>query len=332
MPTSELRRVISATVAFSWLAGISPQASADPDPRRASVDLYAEAKRLEEAGRYDLACEKLEDLTVNLPGKVGPELELAACYEAQGRLATAEIAYETTVRLAVAANDDRAEFARMKAAALARHVPKLRILVPESARDLPGLRVERDGVLIDPSLWGTDVPTDPGPHVLSIEAKGKIAHKKSVDLEAKDAITSIKLDRPGDAVSDDDIDKKHGDGPNLPTLPLLAGGTGILLLGVATGFGLDALAAKSTLSKECYGDYTCPKGVDPTSGNGRKDRGFGILLGAGAAGVALIGVGIVGLTKSRKATPKTKPATTSMAIAPLIMTDGGGLLVEGFAW
>jgi hypothetical protein len=251
-------------------------------------------------------------------------------------------AYQTAAELADEAGDDRADFARMKAAALGRRVPKLRIVVPESMRDLPGLRVDCDGKRIDPSKWGTDMPTDPGTHVCQIEAHGKQAHKKRVELEAHNAITSITMPRPGDAVSEEEASsQKKPSGPSVPVWPLVVGGVGLTLLGVGAGFGIDGFAAKRSLAKQCFDDYKCPPGVDPSAENWRKDRGLAVLIGAGGAGLIAVGIAVVGLAKSSKPTdvkPRSGRAFVleakigNVKVSPLFSPRGGGVLVEGAAW
>lgn len=319
------------------------QAQTSEAERRAAADaIFAEGQKLQGVRDYARACPKFEEVTKLLPAKVGAQMTLAACYESAGRLASAKAAYESASRKAAAAGDPRSKEADGKAAALAPRVPRLRIVVPDALRKEPGLAIERDGLAVGEAQWGSEVPVDPGDHTVTISAAGRPSRKESVRVAAG-ALASFEVPAfsaaPGDgavspATSPDVVTAESAQTPakaGTPTWAWVAGGAGLALLGVAAGFGVDALSAQSDLSSQCSSDRTCPRGFDPSGDNGRKDRGFAILLGAGGAGVAAIGIAIYGISSSAKR-EGSRARAPSLALAPWIGGGGYGLALGGAPW
>jgi hypothetical protein len=124
---------------------------------------------------------------------VGTLLNLGDCNERRGRVASAWGNYRAAQSLALTRNDpNRADFAKKKADAIQ---PKLSTLTVAVQQPEPGLKVLRDGNLVDDGAWGTAIPVDPGPHTIEASAPGK----KSVTLkvtvpEGSPSANTVKVD------------------------------------------------------------------------------------------------------------------------------------------
>jgi len=101
----------------------------------------------------------------------GTLLNLALCYEGEGKLATAQLALNDA--MSQAAKDGRADretLAREHLAAIAPRVPKLTLLAaPHPPR---GLVLELDGITMSAATSGVPLPVDPGPHEVRLSAPG----------------------------------------------------------------------------------------------------------------------------------------------------------------
>ena len=173
-----MRPFVRALLGVTLLA--SPVRAADPpvDPVGAE-SLFSEGRKLLDAGEFAEACNKLE-ASQRLEPAVGTLLNLGDCNERRGRLASAWSNYRAANSLAMTRNDpNRAEFARKKSDALQ---PKLSTLAITVAEAVSGLRVTRDGVAIDETVWGTAIPVDPGAHVVEATAPGKKPFSSRVDV------------------------------------------------------------------------------------------------------------------------------------------------------
>jgi hypothetical protein len=174
-PAYAASRTAAWLAAFALLMGIASSAGAQPASQYTkdeALNLFNEARALAAAGKYEEACPKFEKAQAIDPG-MGTLFNLAGCYAQIGRIASAWAAFRDVASAASAAGQvDREKVARERAAALEPRLSKLRISVPEEAM-APGLEVQRDGVTVASLIWGTDVPVDPGNHLVSASAPGR---------------------------------------------------------------------------------------------------------------------------------------------------------------
>jgi hypothetical protein len=155
------------------LAMITGAPSAHADDSAAAQALFDQAKHAMAAQNYDEACPKFAE-SQRLDPALGTLLNLADCYEREGKLATAWSKFlELGTRARAAGQADRAQIGKQRAAALAPRLPYLTIVVGASAAALHP-DVLRDRGVVGAAEFGTAIPVDPGMHTVSASASGRI--------------------------------------------------------------------------------------------------------------------------------------------------------------
>lgn len=286
MRASELQLRAPVAGALAVLAVVVSVTHADAQPLPVSPDnsaaveaLFSEGKRLVAEGRIAEACPKFL-ASYNLDSqRVGTLLNLADCYEKNHQLASAWARYVDARPLAQRANQiERRDYAAEHAAALEPRLARLTIVAP---RGVTGLVITRDGVALDPAVYGVAVPVDAGSHSVSATAPGRRAWSNDVviDKEAEKRTVEVPLlvvesaaapaaaprrpashDEPPTASASEE---RHGRSAR-GVVGLVLAGVGVVGLGVGAGFGVEALGKKSesdaycgkggTGDNECFGD------------------------------------------------------------------------------
>jgi serine/threonine-protein kinase len=303
------RRILASSraVGFAVALGLGLAAApawAEPtaEMRAGAAALFEDARRLMTAGKHAEACPKLEESQRIDPG-MGTLFNLAACYEAVGRTASAWVGYRDVAVQAAAANQpDREKAARTKASALEAKLMRLKII---AGADTPGLEIRRDGLVVNPALVGTALPLDPGPHTLSASAPGKETWEHNVLLEHPGATVNVEVPPLGDKPAGAPVAVQPsrepapppGDGvsprPWQMPLGITATAVGAVGLGVGTAFGF---LAKSAFDASNVSN--CNKTTNACNGAGLSQRSDAVLkgnVGTGAfiAGGVLAAAGIV---------------------------------------
>lgn len=143
--------------------------------------LFREGRALMLQERFDEACPKLEE-SQRLEPHGGTLLNVAACHERQGRIATAWAEFQDALTTArTEGQAARVKLAEQRIAALDPRVPWLVIRVAPEA-EAQGVRVTVDGAEIVRAAWGKDMPIDPGDHLLVVTAKGRVEHRSTIAL------------------------------------------------------------------------------------------------------------------------------------------------------
>ena len=228
----------------------APDALAQSDTQVALAEaLYQQGRLLIAEGKYDEACPKFAE-SYRLEPATGTLLNLAACHEAQGKIATAWIQFsDAFVASRRDRRDDRMKFAQEHMAALEPKLSRLTLVVPPEA-DEPSLELFLDGALVGSAARGVPTPIDPGRHVVAAKAPGKKEWILAIQIgEAADhrTITLPKLEalnapaKVPVAAAPPPPDSSHPAEPNrdeverpVPTSVYIAGAA-TLALGVAAG-------------------------------------------------------------------------------------------------
>lgn len=236
-------------------AAQAPQAQA-PGART----LFEEGMDLKRKGDLGAACQKFR-ASLGQQRAASTLAQVAECDAKDGRLLAALAGYRSASEVNAAETDATRRAGRDKAiteetAKLQARIPKLRIT---GASWPEGSRVTRDGQAVPAAELGAAIDVDPGKHMIVAEAPGHRRHETEVTL-AEGETRAIALPwlpaSPATASAPPAF-------PLSGTLPvsspattlgseriagIAAGGLGVVLLGLAAGFGVDAQ------SKNIFGD------------------------------------------------------------------------------
>lgn len=279
------------------LLAIAPIASAAPlGDRQIAQSLFDGARDLMANGEYAKACPMLVESQRLDPGG-GTLLNLALCYEGEGKLATAQL--ELNDALAQAAREGRADreaVAREHLVRLVPRIPKIKLLAP--AMPVAGLVVTLDGVTVTAAATGLSLPVDPGTHDVRAEAPGYVSwaaverldegQTRAVQLPSLVRIGGIA--EPGPAPRSEE----RAASPKTKMAPAswLLGGVGVVALAASITTGALALRNRSEFEKRCFAERSfCDNASD--AGLADSARGLawvstGLIATAVVAGVAAL--------------------------------------------
>lgn len=267
--------------AMRWIALVvglgvcaAPAVTLGAEGNKAAAEaLFNEGRSLMAAGRYADAIAKLEASQDLDPG-LGTLLNLAECYERVGKTATAWAQYKEIASLArQSGSKEREELAEQKSKALEPKLSKLSISL-HSGADASTLTISRDGTTVSSAELGVAIPVDPGKHEVTVTAPGK--EKWSTTIEVGEGGQTEKVEIPlledaahgstsgsvtMGATASPTADKPS-DGSTQRVLGIVAGGVGLVGVGVGALFGLQASSSWKDAKKECTDfPYGCsPKG------------------------------------------------------------------------
>jgi hypothetical protein len=295
MRMSRKRCAWAALLAAGALTPVRAQAQAGAAQKAAAESLFDDGLKAMKSGRYADACPKLEESERIDPG-IGTLLYLGECYEKTGRTASAWATFREAASSAHAKGElERSRVAASRADRLQPGLSKLTIEVAPQTAQLSGLRVTRDNVPVEASLFGVAIPVDPGKYHVVANADGyepfqadlevaSNADAKSLQIPALKAVPKPIGGAPASAVlpspSSESVvaspnsasaapsDDTHSAGPSgLRTASYVTGALGIVGLGFGSYFGVRAISKNSDAEKSCPRGNKCDdqRGVDLTN-------------------------------------------------------------------
>ncbi len=330
-----------ALLALAW-PGLALAAGKNPVVAQA---LYDEARLLVAAEKFEQACPKFK-ASYELDPAGGTLLNLADCYERQGKTALAWTTFKDALEAARRdGKNERVEFATQHLATLEKRLSRLSVAVPDTAR-MPGLEVTVDGTPLAEAAYGIALPVDPGTHRIRAVAPGKQAFEKSVEVPSSSA-EHLKIDLPtlSDASSAPPVAPKEAErqsaagqttvngssGPptsTARTLGFVASGLGLVSVGVGSYFGLKAFSRWDARNQACESGCTAEA---KTAGDEAKSAATGSTVGF-AAGAAALAVGVVLILTSSSAKEQAPSARVGkLQVGLLTSRDGAGLSL-GSKW
>ncbi len=232
--------------------------------------LFDEGRALMEQGRYSEACPKLL-ASERLSSSGGTLLNLASCYEKEGKLASAWARFrEAAARAAAANKPDIEKHANERALALAPQLSTLTITVPP-ASDVPGLVVKRDGALVERGAWGSALPVDAGTYAIEASAPGHARFESRIVVKGgadRESIVVPVLEREREVAHEEAPVKEPppptDEGwPTSKKLGLVAGAFGVFGLGVGSFFGLRAMSLNDDAVSHCPASPRCNDPAGP---------------------------------------------------------------------
>jgi hypothetical protein len=285
------------------------------EKKAAAQALFDEARKLTSGGQFAEACPKFSE-SERLEPTMGTKFYLADCLEHIGRLASAWTYYvEVTDAARAAGLQDRERFARSRADALRPKLARLAVVISAQAPRERGIEVKRDGLTLGEAMWGTAVPVDPGVHVISASAPGKVPWETRVEL--KDPGQLITVEVPPLVAA--------------PALPppagfsgqriagVMVGAVGLVGIGVGAVFGVRAIDKRdeSNANGHCDARSFCDDAGLALRGEAIASATIAT-VGFIASGVALAGCGLLLLTA-----PSSGPTAARVSVGP------GTLIVTG---
>lgn len=338
MKYEKLRHSLCALLALTFVAG---SAAAQSSTSTAGAEaLYEEARSLMKQGEFDRACPKFKQSYDLDPGG-GTLLNLAECYEKQGKFASAWSTFKEA--LVVAQRDGRSErvdYAKKHLAIVEPKLSKITIEVPSEANE-PGLTVTLDGAPLGAAAWGVGMPVDPGTHRVTASAPNKSPFEQQVELTS--GSTSLKIPKLAAPTAprpvDTDTEKKpvkdepsaaHA-GNGRRTAGFVIGAVGLVALGVGSYFGVRAFSKWSDREDQCAGGCNS---AAKSAGDAAKSSATVADIGIGVGVAAVVVGGYLVLTAksssepSAAKTPRVRQAR-ALQFLPTVGPTGGGLVLSG---
>lgn len=324
---------------------VAGMAAAQPSDAVKRADaLFTEGRALVDAGKFSEACPKFEESQRLDPG-LGTLLNLAACYEQVGKLASALTAFraaEEQARAAGPSEKKREQAAAERARALEMRVSRLTITASASDRP-PGFTVTRDGIPVPALDFGRRIAVDYGTVIIAASAPGyqpfrtevtidALAPNQTVDVPALVPLGAGGGDGGGNTGNGGGGNAGGGnegpvDVPDKParrsrkTFGFVAAGAGVALLGGGIALGYTA--------KSAYDDVPCTAGNGPpTNCSPTELDDIDAARSRGNLGTIVGGVGIAALAAGAFLY-LTAPADRPVEVAPIVTDREIGVAFGG---
>ncbi|MFO0555372.1 MAG: hypothetical protein U0271_43750 [Polyangiaceae bacterium] len=338
-----------------WLVAslVVSSAEAQPwsgDPRRTATAqaLFDQARAEMDSGDFATACPKLEEVVRLEPNGNGAKLKLAECYELDGRFASAFAMYTIAEAAAQAAGQtERVAWAHERGAAARARASTISIVVASEVGALAGFVVTRDDEPVGSAQWSTPIPVDGGRVVVVARAPGFAELRREVEVEAEGAaltvqidhldkaeepvvVTPVKVEPPPPAAEPPPPAKKEppvADVSNpMPSWVWITGAVGLASGIVGVALRADGAVVEADQADACGPKRdACPATYDVEGTNQRKLVDFGLFVGFGVSGAALLGAAVIGAVVHL-----TSASTSSAPRASLVVQPGGLMLTGSF--
>jgi hypothetical protein len=246
-------------------------------PEEMAQALFTEGRLALERGDYATACPKF-DASLKIVRRPGTLSNVAMCLEREGKLVSAMKHWKEAID-AMPPNDDRLPAARDRAAALSRKLPRLSVEVPREA----GLVVRIDAIDFDAAAVPSELPLDPGDHVITVSGPDREPRSLQVKLaegERRSVAIAPAPRRAAPALA--------ATTPGMSTMRiagLVTFGVGIVGAGVAVGTGAALLAKDGTIQRECPRQLCTPEGRAAIESTPPLFVANGVAWGVAAAGL-----------------------------------------------
>jgi hypothetical protein len=295
-----LRHIWMVGLLCAGISTVSARAAADAaDANSAAAQaLFDQGRQLMAQGNLADACSKFEE-SARIVGHSGTLLNLADCYEKQGRIATAWSAFLNAAAAANrGGNGEREAEARSRADALAPSLPKIVINVAIADKNA-GITVTRDGTIVGQAQFGMPIPADPGAHKFTASMPGakpwettidvkKTGETVQVDVPPLEAQSVAVRTTPAESPQSHPVERPARAGwDSRRTTALVIGGVGVA--GVAAGsiFGLMSKSDHDKADQHCTGsECRDSEGVSLRSDARHWGNGSTVAFIVGAAGLA----------------------------------------------
>jgi hypothetical protein len=279
------RRLVAALCFALALSHPATSGAQSRDPAAAEA-LFREGRALSDAGDIAGACAKFRE-SARMDPAVGTTFNIADCEERLGHLARAWTLFDEVAQT-LPPTDKRRAVAQERAAALEPRLPRLSIRLASSAP--AGARVVRDGVELGAASLGTPLPVDPGEHVVTVSAPGRIDRPFKLIISERE-IRTLEVDAgaalPPDGSPIAGSEKSASAGGGSATLGYVLGGIGVAGFVTSAITGALVLQKKGIVDDHCDARKRCDaEGLDAS----KSGKTLGIVTTVGLA-TGVIGVG-----------------------------------------
>ncbi len=260
------------------MCALASPSRADPtaEDKALAAMLFKEARELVEHNEVDKACRKFQE-SQRIDPSGGTLLNLAACFEKQGRIASAWAEFNEA--LAWARRDgrsDRVQYAYEQMKALE---PRLSFVVVDASSNahLEALEIRRNGSVVQRAAWGSRIPVDPGKHTIEASSQGYQTWRSEIVVQGQASEVRVVVpvliaapvpEPPPVAAPPQPARPEQPDRTAQPSsVPWSAyafAGVGIVGIGVGSYFGLRAFSKNDEADKECPGDVCSDEGRELT--------------------------------------------------------------------
>jgi hypothetical protein len=336
----KLRTLVSLLIFAAMPAFAEPaHAQASGDAAALAEALYRQARELMSQGKHAEACPKLAE-SQRLDPATGTLLNLAACHEAMGKLATAWLEYSEG--LLSARRDQREDRVRYAEERLKELEPRLSMLTVtvDPAADVPELEIRLNGSLIGAAARGVPAPVDPGTHIIEAKAPGKKPwrHEFTVAAEAdRQTVTVPALENapavPSTAPAGGPTSGASAQPAELrPDAPASRPLTAPIYIAGAVTLGLTSAAVITGITyasrKDEFDRANSDQGTsDQETRNARDRAGTMSTANAILTGGAIAGALVTGILFATR--PEERRASARPIVAPWLGASSGGVVLQG---
>lgn len=341
-PLSFHKRWLTATLVVSSLWATSAVAQHRTSAEKAAAEsLFDHAMQHLKAGNLEAACENFEK-SQKIDPAVGTLLYLAECYERTGRTASAWATFREAASLARELREtDRAAIGDQRATRLESQLSRVTIHTT-NVQAVPNLTLLQDGVPLNPALFGSSVPMDPGTHTLIAEAPGYETWKHEFVITEGSRTTSVEVpalvpkpitEEPAPVAQQLPASestpeaqptqaRESGASASSHTASWVLMGTGLAFVGAGVGFGIHAKNLDDRAAKDCEGARCATHDAEGLSDDAQQAALLSN-IGYGVGGAALITGAILLLVNGED----SSDSESSFGFAPTL--SGGHLWYQG---
>jgi hypothetical protein len=321
-------RLVAATLCLALAAPAAaqphPPPTGDGEASSEADRLFDEGRRLLDAGRAAEACPYFERSQELDPGR-GTLINIAACYEAVGRLVDALRVFRDVRQQSEEAGDaPRLQTARRRIAEIEARIPHLTLEVATPRPE--GFVIAVDRAEVDVASW-EDVTVDPGMVEIVASAPGYRRYETTVTVEADGSHATVAIPALERAMSGEPdsvpIDLRR-DPKRVRVGQIVLGGGVVFVAGASVVALLAKRSYDDAIDAECGGEPNAcsAKGVDRTSS--ARTRG-NVATVFGGVGLAAIAAGLVVWLTA----PEEPADQRGVSLAPLPVDGGAGLVLTG---
>lgn len=320
VPVAAAAALIAVSASSVALAQPAPPPSPPAAGSPIAEALFQQGRALLADGKTAEACDRFAQ-SQRIEPKLGTLLNLAACHEAQGLVATAWAEFTSAATLARRdGQEEREAFAREHIEALAKRLSTVRVIVASAPA---GATIALDGAAVP--LADAPLPVDPGNHRVEVTAPGHAPWSTTFTIDREGSVREIHVPAlapvgaapaapppgatPGPTPVADAATGEDGGIPPLAIIGFSVGGAG-LLVGSVTG--LVAIGQTSDIEDRCTAGACPPSEQDDIDA---ADTMANVSNVGFALGLVGIGVGVVALVIDDEPPPASPARST---IEPVI--------------